>query len=76
MQRFFLVNVIPLYLGEAGQVQDKLLGNKIYTSEWSVSLCCEGCLQNGFTPGERERLTLGTKNTDYFSHFLGLVSGE
>lgn len=36
MQSLFLVNVIPPYLGEAGQVQDKLLESKIYTSKWSV----------------------------------------
>ena len=52
MQSLFLVNMIPLYLGEAGQVQDKLLESKIYTSKWSVCLCCEGCVQNCFTPGE------------------------
>lgn len=52
MQSLFLVTVIPLYLGEVGQVQDKLLGSKIYSSKWSVCLYCEGCLQNGFTPDE------------------------
>lgn len=52
MQSLFLVTVIPLYLEEVGQVQDKLLGSKIYSSKWPVCLYCEGCLQNGFTPDE------------------------
>lgn len=52
MQSLFLVTVIPLYLGEVGQVQDKLLGSKIYSSKWSACLYREGCLQNGFTRDE------------------------
>lgn len=35
MHSLLLVNTIPLYLGETGQVQDKLLGSKIYSS-WSM----------------------------------------
>lgn len=38
MQNLFLVKMIPLSLGETGQVQDKLSGSKIYIS-WSMCWC-------------------------------------